>query len=138
MWYAVYDEATGALVSTGSSVADDATLKTKGYTKKELQTKPGKSEEWDPVTLDFVATTKPKPKIPMGEFIERFGVTERENIFGVIATGTSEQQKRLRAFIEYIRMLGYADPNDPYVVTIMGKLEEYGVIGAGRAEEILQ
>jgi hypothetical protein len=46
-WYAVYDEKSGELVSTGTVVADDKHLKANGLKKKKIAKQPDEEHVWD-------------------------------------------------------------------------------------------
>jgi hypothetical protein len=62
MFYAVYDKDTGALVSTGTRVADDAVLTAADYGKREYIARPGSDMIWDPKKRNFVVAPTPAPK----------------------------------------------------------------------------
>ena len=58
-WFAVYETATGKLVSIGTVVADPLPP---GIASKQLSQKPDLEQvDWDAATLDFVAIPPPPP-----------------------------------------------------------------------------
>jgi len=60
MWYAVYDDTTGRLESSGSRV-DQANATRRGLTVREYVDPPGRDDEWDEATKDYVTKT-PDPR----------------------------------------------------------------------------
>ena len=61
-WYAVYESATGRLVSTGTSVASDDVLADKGYEKNEYPAPLDMADYmWDATKRDFVLRVDPGP-----------------------------------------------------------------------------
>ena len=57
-WFAVYEIATGRLLSVGTVVSDPLRP---GLAKKELADRPPDDKEWDPVALQFVKKPVPPP-----------------------------------------------------------------------------
>lgn len=77
MWYAIYETATGRIVSLGTSVASPLPA---GLAAKEVgATRP--TGDWDPVTLAFVASVPVAPRaIDPIEFMRRFTMQEEAAI----------------------------------------------------------
>lgn len=87
IWYAVIDAASN-LISTGTSVADPATLAARGYTAITLTSNPT-GQVWNPTTKTFSAPTPPPnpSKITVLAFVKRFTPAE----YGAIAASTDPQ-----------------------------------------------
>lgn len=59
-WYAVFKESTGELVSTGTEVADQGTLTSKGLTVVTIPKQPDETVVWNATARSFVpAPDKP-------------------------------------------------------------------------------
>lgn len=137
-WFAVYENATGRLVSLGTVVADDVTLARKGYAKKALTFDPRvPTKQWNETTRDFDDVPEPKPRLPLREFLDRFTVAEREDIFDAAQNGTAGQQKKIGAFLDYLKASEVADLGAPYIIDSVTAMETTGLLGVGRAAEIL-
>lgn len=137
-WYAVYDKATGALVSTGTSVASDGALAARGLAKKMLAFNPQvRTKRWRTDLLEFEDLVPPKDLLRARDFLDRFTVTEREDIFDAARNGSPPLQKRLNAFLEYVKTSGWVSLDSQYVVDSVTAMETAGLIGAGRAAEVL-
>lgn len=52
-WYAIYEEATGRLVSSGTVIATDDELKANGLVAMPIKAAPGRCE-WDEKTCAFL------------------------------------------------------------------------------------
>lgn len=138
-WYAVYETATGRLLSTGTVIAKTyAELTVEGKAKKEFAfyVQAG-TKQWNETTLDFDDIIPPKPKITTKEFWRRFTPSEREDLHEATRVGSPAVKKALHAFIEYIRVDNSVDLEDSYTVDRVSLMETAGLIGAGRAAEIL-
>lgn len=70
-------------------------------------------------------------------FLRRFTAAERETLEDLAATGTAGVKKKLAAFKTYLNTGGNVELNDDYIVAVVTAMETAGVIGAGRAAEIL-
>ena len=137
-WFAVYDQTTGRLESLGTVVADDTTLARRNLVKLQLAFDPRvPTKQWNEMARDFDNVPEPKPKIGTQEFLDRFTPSEREDIHGARLTAAAEIQKRLNAFLYYIQAADGIDLGDQYIINSVAKMETYGLIGAGRATEIL-
>lgn len=136
-WYAVYRVSDGALVSTGTSVADDATLAAQGLAKKPFAFDPRTGYIWNPSTLTFDVVAPPPETVTLAAFADLFTPTEREDLFDIRMNGTASQRKKLGAFYEYITQQGAADLGNAYIIDSVNLMESQGVIGSGRAAEIL-
>lgn len=75
-WHAVYEVIGGKLLSVGSTVVDPLPT---GAAKKEYAERPDVGKEWDPVTLDFVPSTQPRPD-PVGFWRSLVGEFGRSNV----------------------------------------------------------
>ena len=83
-----------------------------------------------------VVTANPKA-ITLRAFWKRFTATEREALQGLIATGTQGQKNKLNAFRDYLAQGGNVELDDDYVIASVTLLETAGIIGTGRATQIL-
>lgn len=135
MFYAVYDKASGRLVSSGTvlSAKVDPALEVKTFADP-----PPEGQAWDEVTLAF----KPRPAkriLRKSDFIQRFTIGERKELFGFQFGNayTTAQQKNLSAFMRYLDFLDRIDMDDTAISGGVQYLESVGVLAAGRASEIL-
>ncbi len=147
-WYAVYNEASGALASTGSVIVEAgetkadaiARLNAKGLGVKTLPGDPRLiSQVWNTTTREFDAFTPLPPHLDKGEFLALLTEVEREDLFEASRKSNNQNvRKRLQAFFDWLKIVEVVDLGDPYVVTAINGMESAGLIGAGRATEILQ
>lgn len=136
-WFAVYDDATGELVSTGTVVADDATLAARGLVKRVLATNPQvRTSRWNKDKRDFGTVPLPKGRISLAEFLLRLVETERQDLFEAAQAGNAAVRKRVNAWIQTARETGI-DLDDAETVTAVNALETAGILGAGRAAQVL-
>jgi hypothetical protein len=77
-WYAIVD-AAGALVSTGTVIADAEALAAAGYTAQTLTGNPA-GQVWDVASRAFVAPPAKPAIINTWQFIQRFTPTEYAGI----------------------------------------------------------
>lgn len=131
-WFAVWQTASGDLVSVGTVVASPLPA---GLSTTDLGANPP-SGVWNKVTHVFEASTL-KASLPFKLFLQRFTQTESEALQNLLATGTQAQKNKLNAFIEYCKADSAVDLNDAYVVASVNLMESAGIIGAGRATVIL-
>lgn len=82
-----------------------------------------------PVASSTVLTQK--------EFWRRFTVAEREALQNILATGTQTQKNKLNAFRDYVATGMNVELDDDYIIASVTIMQTAGVIGAGRAAEIL-
>jgi hypothetical protein len=97
--------------------------------------------------LDWVLvpyTTPPASPAPIPtysrtqkQFWQRFLVTEREALQGLLATGTQVQKNKLNAFRDYVIQGGNVELNDDYIIASVNLMETATLIAAGRAAVIL-
>ena len=135
MFYAVFDKATGRLVSSGSAVAAKLSA---DLVVKEFADKPRDDQVWDEATLGFKSAPRPT-RLRKADFIQRFTLAERRELFGFAHgnTYTAAQQKNLAAFMRYLDFLDQIDLQDAAIVQGVGYLETVGILAAGRAAEVL-
>jgi hypothetical protein len=76
--------------------------------------------------------------ITQKEFWRRFTVAEREAIQNTLATATQTLKNKINAFRDYVQMGGNVELNDDYIINTVNAMETAGVIGTGRAAEILR
>ena len=132
-WFAVYEIASGRLVSVGTSVADDATLAANGLAKKVFAFDPNDpTKAWNETTQTFDDVPARKVALSLRGFLDRFTEIEREDLFDLILTN-----KQARGFVEYAKAGNEVDLNDAFVVTAVNRLETAGIIAPGRAAEVL-
>lgn len=132
-WFAVYRLADGQLVSVGTTVADPLPA---GLAVTNLgENRP--EGIWNSVTHVFDPAPVLKAVLTRREFWRRFLEAEREALQGVMATGTQARKNKLNAFLKYIEDEGHVDLNDAYIQSSVNLMEQAGILGAGRAVEIL-
>lgn len=132
MWYAVYRSDSGALVSVGTVLADPLP---EGLEVREYADWPVGA--WDAETRSFVIQPPPPVVLSRIDFVRRFEVAEREALKEMLLNGTAVQKRRVGAFVDY---LGYSDEvslGDSYIIDSVGLMEAVGLIGPGRADEVL-
>ena len=78
-----------------------------------------------------------KYSITQKAFWNRFLVSEREALQGLLSTGTQAQKNKLNAFRDYVIQGGNVELNDDYIIASVNLMETAGLIGAGRAAVIL-
>ena len=112
-------------------------LDANGLAKQTLAFNPQvPTKRWNEALREFEDFVPPKPKIPAEEFFRRLTTTEREDIFDA-ARVPSMVNKNLYAFLETMHITSSLDPNDPSVIATVGAMEADGLIGPGRAVEVL-
>jgi hypothetical protein len=134
---AIYETATGTLVSTASDIAQVANPLPAGLTRKTIADPPD-GYLWSVTLLDFVAPPAPR-KIGKYDFISRFTIAERKELFGFSygTTYTAAQQKNLANFMRYLDFLDIIDLDDTAIQTGVNYLETTSIIAAGRAAQVL-
>jgi hypothetical protein len=139
--YAIYDNATGELVSTGTVVASQDVLTGLNRTAiaTEYEDKLPPYVAWDKVTHSFVAFSPPRPVISKTELLEKFTVNEFEALmaFPTGNTGTAGQKRTVAAIIKQLEWREQIDLNLQRVQDAINFLETVGIIGAGRAAQII-
>jgi hypothetical protein len=75
--------------------------------------------------------------ITLKAFWQRFTAAEREALQNIVSTGTQAQKNKLNAFRDYLQTGGNVELNDDYVIASVTLMQTAGIIGAGRAAEIL-
>lgn len=92
-------------------------------------------------TWDGNAWAAPSPaavrSLSPRDFLRRFSAAEREALEDLAATGTANVRKKLAAFKTYVSTGGFVELDDDYIVAAVTAMETAGVVGAGRAAEIL-
>lgn len=135
MYYVIYNSSTGALVSQGTVLTSPLPA---GLTSQDIVSPPADNTVWDTVSRSFV--TKPSPRIiPKHEFIQRFSIAERRELFGFMHgnTYTAAQQKILASILRYLDFLDRIDLDDVAIQQGVNYLETAGVLAAGRAAQVL-
>lgn len=132
-WYAIYKLSNGELVSTGTSVADPLP---DGLGVANLGENPPLGI-WNNVTHVFDPSAALKPVVSRRDFWQRFTASERESLFDMSINGTAGQKKKLGALRAYITDCEGVDLNDAYIQSSVSLMESSGVIGAGRAAQII-
>lgn len=87
--------------------------------------------------LDRPAAAPVWPSLTQRAFWRRFTVAERESLQGLLATGTQNQKNKLHAFRDYVATGMKVELIDDYIIASVTLMETAGIIGAGRAAEIL-
>jgi hypothetical protein len=134
---AIYETATGRLVSTASSPTEVANPLPPGLTQKTVAVPPD-GNIWSTTLLDFVAPPAARV-IGKSEFIQRFTVTQRKELFGYMygATYTAAQQKNLSSIMRYLDFLDVIDLDDVAIQQGITYLETIGILPAGGAAQVL-
>lgn len=85
----------------------------------------------------FAAQVSYVSSLPPRDFWRRFTAAEREALQNKLATGTQAVKDKLAAFRTYVMTGGYVELDDDYIIAAVTQMEMAGVIGAGRAAQIL-
>ena len=138
-WYAVFQSVDGVLVSVGQNVTDDADLLAKGLEKTLLAEDPRRDDwKWNEATRQFDVVTPPKPIVSSYEFISRFTDTELDDIVDAAKNhANATVRKRVAVFLEKLNLMDAIQLDEPRVVSAINQLETAGLIGVGRAAEVL-
>lgn len=128
MWYAVYRESDGRLMSSGSSVAD--TLP-EGQAFKSFESQPA-SMDWNATTLDYTAPAAPRSRpIAAITFMRRFTMSEHA---AVLALARSDDM--VGVFLDRTRSGSMIAKSDEEVVAGLDYLVALGALTRARADEI--
>lgn len=136
-WFAIHD-ANGVLQSTGT-VVDDAAVVAKGWTKVgPLGFDPRvNTKRWNEATRTFDDVPPPDEVVDASVFLARFTDTEIEDILDARRNHANDNvRKQLDAFFEITNATGRVVMN-ARTTTVVNGMETVGLIGAGRAAEIL-
>jgi hypothetical protein len=137
--YAVYRISDGALVSIGTVLASNGVLESNGYTYIELSIAPGPFDVWNPVTHTFDTMPTPKEVLTKQQFVERFTEAEWEDLqaYPTGNAGTAIQRKRVNGGLKRLEWVDEIDMNLAKNQNAINYLETIGIIGAGRAAQII-
>ena len=129
MWYAVYEEATGALRSSGSVLAP---VLPEGWASKEFAAPPQPGKVWNPASLAFDMDPPPEPEIwtPVA-FMQRFTAAER-----IAIRAAERNDPMIEDFFELVRVAGEIRSDHPMIAQGLAYLQSQGLLTAGRAAEI--
>ncbi|HJW80812.1 MAG TPA: hypothetical protein VJ396_01100 [Acidiferrobacterales bacterium] len=135
--YVVYEIATGREVSRTDSPALIASPMPAGLASKQVAD-PAAGWVWSPGLLDFVAPPAVR-RIGKTEFIQRFTLAERKELFGYAhgTTYTAAQQKNLASFMRYLDYLDVIDLDDTGIQQGVNYMETVAILAAGRAAQVL-
>lgn len=128
--FAVYESATGRLVSTASHASLIADPLPAGLAVKEVAD-PGPHALWDEQALVFVEAPAPRTMEPL-TFMRRFTLTERVAIRSAAAT-----DPMIADLMAMQAAATYIDLDDPDTQAGVAYLESLGIIAAGRAAQVL-
>ena len=128
LMFAVYETATGRLVSTGTVVAADEELTARGMSKLEVESADG---VWNPETLAFDPAPPTPIRITSVDFIQRFTVQERLTLRAAEKTNPV-----LNDFMELLRLSGGFDIPSEEVTQGLGFLVSQGLLTPQRAAVI--
>jgi hypothetical protein len=139
-WYAVYEIATGDLVSTGTVIAADSVLAELGRAAVAIgQSPPGPYTVWNKVTHAFDTFAPPKEVLSKREFMERFTDTEWDDIIAGPSSNalTTSQRKTLGGALERLRWMDEVDLGLARVQNFLQFLVNVSLITAARRTEII-
>jgi hypothetical protein len=129
MWYAVYDMATGALVSVGTVIADPLPS---GMSSQALVAEPT-GLRWNTTTLAFEPPASTLPDSwTVYEFLKRFTSAERIAIRTLAKTDVNAED-----FMHLLDQSGDVIRSNPDVLAGLNYLVSTGKLAAGRPSEIL-
>ena len=124
-WYILVKDSSGRNVSESSvPIIDPAP----GYVVVESHTREGlwsaENRVFDPVQTHRV--------ISLQDFIFRFTGAEREALHEKVKTNAKAEE-----FIQTLKIMQSVDLDSDYIIGRVNLMEQAGVVGRGRAEEIL-
>jgi hypothetical protein len=136
-WYAIYDIETGALKSTGTSV-DAGDLPT-NYGVSTLNEAPDfDTHEWDAETKTMRAKATSLPVLSKFQFRCLFTISERVAMDAFESLEISEQYKGILRTLRYdLGIVECVELSNPQTIYSVNLLEQIGLIGDGRAAQIL-
>jgi len=135
-WYAVYKIGDGELQSVGQSVASANDLSAKGFSSIELLDRPNPSG-WNTATLVFDPVPVARKPLSVESFYDLFTDDEFDNIVAA-RTGTDLLiAKKVNSFITRLNAISDVSLDSQRVIDGINLLETAGLIGVGRAAEIL-
>lgn len=126
-WTYAYDTTTGELLGeTDVPYTPPAGVSVLVTTERE-----GQTTYWDVATRTFL----PRPVkniVEKSEFILRFTDNELDALLTIAKTNVKAE-----VFVKVFMSCAAIDLTDPRIITAINRMETAGVIGAGRATEIL-
>ena len=128
--YAVYESATGRLVSTASDPSLIANPLPSGLGVKEVA-EPGARAVWDEQALVFVEAQVPRVMTRL-EFLRRFTAAER-----IATRAAAVGNPAVADMLALQDAASYIDLDDPDTQAGVAYLESLGIITAGRAAQVL-
>lgn len=139
-WFAVYENATGRLESLGTVIAADGDLTSRGLSAKPLAFDPRvETKRWNAARREFNDVPARKAVLERRVFLARLSAAEREDIFDAARSHPNDAaRKRLQAFLDWLKMVDAVDLGDDYVIAVIQGVEAVGLIGPGRAAEVIQ
>lgn len=134
-WYAVYDNTTNDLYSLGTVLANPLPAR---FSFKEYTDKPDVGKTWSSVQLDFVVKISKKTYL-FHEFLEALTQQEMENLFDYEFDNLKPTagRKRVRAFLRRVNAMGSVNCNDPWIQGELQAAENAGILGSGRAAQLI-
>ena len=141
MWYYLYVVATGALYSESSQDPTGNTPAGMAVVSAATRESQDPSREWDPAVPGWVdAPAAPPEPVSRGTFLLRFTPAEQAAID--VASDTKGTNASLFSrFMDYTDAYnngsGFIELDHPVLVGLVNGLETDGLIGAGRAAEVL-
>jgi hypothetical protein len=138
-WYAIYRESDGVLVSVGTVLAAPDVLTQNGYVAVEIPGPPGPYSAWNVTTHSFDTMPTPKDTLSKQDFVERFTEQEWEDFIAYPSSnlGTAAQRRRVNAALKRLEWMEEVDLNLAKTQNAINGLETLGILGAGRAAQII-
>ena len=145
-WHAVYKTSDGSLQSIGQSVASDTVLASKGFDKIQYTENPMTGDvRWNPSTLVFDVQPIYRKPVTVGAILDLFTGQERETLFKAFKRGlkpdntafSNNARDKIDAFVEWMKTSQRVSLDHPYFIQSVNTMETVGIIGVGRAAEIL-
>lgn len=146
-WYAVFNDTSGDLISTGSVIAVGSETEAEAISRLSMSDMGvltlggdprGVLQVWNSTTRTFDPRTALPPHLDKQDFLALFSEIEREDMFDAARNhGTANVKKRLQAFLDWLKIVDVVDMGDAYVSTAVNGMETVGIIGAGRATVIM-
>lgn len=139
-WYAVYEIATGELVSTGTNIAADSVLAEMGRASVPIgESPPGPYTVWNKATHGFDTFPPPKEVLSRKEFMEKFTETEWDDLIAAPGNAllTASQRRTVNGALERLRWMEEIDLGLAKVQNFLQLMVNVGILTAGRRTEII-
>jgi hypothetical protein len=127
------------LVSVGTVLAAPDVLAANGLAYVEISGQPGAFSVWNPATHTFDQMPTPKAVLSKSAFVEKFTEQEWEDLQAYPSSnlGTAANRKRVLGGLKRLEWMDEIDLNLAKIQNSIIGMETLGIIGPGRAAQII-